>query len=68
MMPAGVPANRSVRNTVKDNPRWIVLGPGRRFPHDWAAVLTISLECGWAWIRKGDELIGYPADQQEGTA
>lgn len=50
------------------NPTWITWGNGRRLPHDWAAVHAMALDHGYAFVRVGSVLVGFPADAQEGRA
>lgn len=50
------------------NLRWITWGNGRRLPHDWACVHAMAVEHGYAFVRLGSVLVGFPADLQEGRA
>lgn len=56
------------RNTAPTTLMWIVWGNGRRLPHDWGAVHAMMLDHGYAFIRIGSALVGFPADTQEGRA
>ena len=60
---------RGADNTQQaNNPRWITWGNGRRLSHDWAAVHAMMLNHGYAFIRVGNNLVGFPADTEEGRA